>query len=104
MNLTHVRDKTFYGCTVHGPVILTPQNTRFAGNNKFITGVPEREHTDSMLYPLDLVRAQTWYSGTVGVRNCMFRDCTFVDVGFMQDGPHIQKLRHHIDGGGDIEI
>jgi hypothetical protein len=104
MNQTNVRDKTFYRCTIHGPAIMTPRSTRFIGNNDFYSGVPRHEYPDSMLYTLDPMRKQTWYSGTVGVEDCVFQECAFVDVGFLQDKPAILKLKHHITGKGDIEV
>jgi hypothetical protein len=104
MGETSVRDKTFYKCTIHGPAILTPRETRFVGGNEFFRKVPRHEHPDSLLYPLDPIRTRKWFIGTIGVRDCVFHDCTFVDVGFMQDEPAIVKLKHHMAGGGDVEI
>jgi len=104
MNKTHVRDKTFYRCTIHGPAILIPLDTRFEGNNEFVN-YPQSEHPQSMLYLYPQVpnRDRTWFSGTVVTRECVFRDCTFVDIGFMHYEPNLERLRNHIAGEGDIE-
>lgn len=103
LNQTNVRDKTFYKCTIHGPAILIPRDTRFDGDNKFINE-PRAEHPQSMLYPMIPDRNRIWFSGTVATRDCEFRDCTFVDIGLMQYEPDIGRLRDHILGDGDVEI
>jgi len=103
MNQTNVRDKTFYKCTIHGPAILVPRDTRFDGNNRFINE-PRSEHPQSMLYPMTPDRNRTWFSGTVAARDCVFRDCTFVDIGLLQYEPDMGRLRDHITGKGDVEI
>lgn len=103
LNQTNVRDKTFYKCTIHGPAILIPRDTRFDGDNKFFNE-PKSEHPQSMLYAMTPDLRRTWFSGTVASRDCVFRDCTFVDIGFMGYEPEISRLRGHVEGKGDVQI
>jgi hypothetical protein len=103
MNQTNVRDKTFYRCTIHGPAILIPRDTRFDGDNKFLNE-PRTEHPQSMLYAMTPDQNRTWFSGTVSARDCVFRDCTFVDIGLMHYEPNIRRLRDHIVGEGDVKV
>jgi hypothetical protein len=70
LNQTNVRDKTFYKCTIHGPAILIPRDTRFEGNNKYVNE-PRSEHPQSMLYVYPMTRTQVelgsaapWQPGT----------------------------------------
>ena len=100
---TKVRAKTFYNCTLHGPAILSPTNTRFSGNNEFFNE-PRSALPDSMLYEANVYRPRTYFVGIIGIEDCVFHDCTFVDIGFFHDSPVMQMLRDHIARKGDIDI
>jgi hypothetical protein len=56
MGQTIIRDKTFYRCTIHGPVLANPRDSRFVGTTKFYSAVPQHERPDDMLYSLDSLR------------------------------------------------
>jgi len=57
-----------------------------------------------MWYEHEPLQASTWFTGVVGTERCVFRDCTFVDIGVMADPAQISKLKNHIAGGGDADI
>lgn len=104
MSQTKIRDKTFYKCVIHGPAMLMPsKETRFVGKSEFFDE-PRPGVVESMWYQLEPVATPTWRTGVVGTERCVFRDCTFVDVGIMADGAQILKLRNHLAGGGDADI
>jgi hypothetical protein len=102
MKETAVKDKTFYKCTIHGPAILFPgRQTRFTGKSDFFDE-PRSDGQEGMWY--EVQPGRTWFTGLVGTVECVFRDCTFVDVGFMAAPQELQKLRDHVAGEGDAEL
>jgi hypothetical protein len=104
MSQSKIRDKTFYKCTIHGPAILMPgRETRFTGKSE-VFDEPRPSQRESMWYEHEPLQASTWFTGVVGTERCVFRDCTFVDIGVMADPAQISKLKNHIAGGGDADI
>jgi hypothetical protein len=110
MSQTAIRDKNFYKCVIHGPAVLAPmENTRFVGETEFFDE-PRPGQPDSMFYELEANRkleenqTRVWVTGVVGVQGCVFRDCTFVDIGVMAQASVIQQLKSHLDGNGEAHI
>lgn len=104
MNQTHIRDKTFYRCTIHGPAILAVEKqTRFTGKSVFFDE-PRPGERESMWHELEPVQGSIWLTGVVGTKGCVFRDCTFVDIGIMANSAQISKLKDHIAGKGEANI
>lgn len=76
--------------------------TQFVGETKFFDeshpGYPE-----SLFYTIP-ADGPGWFSGVVGTEGCVFRDCTFVEVGIAGHPPTIHQVRGHLAGGGGVHI
>jgi hypothetical protein len=100
-----IRDRAFDNCTIHGPVMLMftrESRSRLSGSVFVEESSPE--WPDSMLYELESNRTRQWFGGVVVIERCVFRSCTFVDIGIMADGWAIQAFKDHIAGKGGANI
>ncbi len=83
-----IRNITFENCTPHGPGILDPQGSTFI-HTDFITE-PDYGYPESLFYLA--VRNREWYAGLIVVRNCVFRRCTFVEIGITRNSGYYSEI------------
>lgn len=100
-----IQDRIFVNCTIHGPVILMPdRNSRSRFIRSTFAEKDEPGYPDSMFYELGSKRLPGWFSGVVGIERCVFRECTFVDIGIVADSKTLQEFKEHVTGKGDANI
>ncbi len=90
-SITTISGRTFDDCVIFGPAVLLPMNTEgfnsqnFVGecfwlemDNAFWTAGPE-DHRD--------------YVGVIGLEDCIFRSCEFIQVGVLVDPERYEEKR-----------
>ncbi|WP_292024397.1 MULTISPECIES: hypothetical protein [unclassified Brevundimonas] len=85
---TFIEDKTFTECLIEGPAVMAVMNgTTFDGCNMGVAGNPRT----LLLQPLgDMI------AGVVGMSNCRFVRCRFVQVGFTGSPELLQQIEENL--------
>ncbi|WP_419756094.1 hypothetical protein [Brevundimonas sp.] len=85
---TFIEDKTFTECLIEGPAVMAIMNgTTFDGCNMGVAGNPRT----LLLQPLgDMI------AGVVGMSNCRFVRCRFVQVGFTGSPELLQQIEENL--------
>jgi hypothetical protein len=80
-----VEDRVFEDCVILGPAVIFP-----SGENTIIGGVIEGD-PESLFWKIDPSRPAR--TGAVVIRGCTFRNCRFVQVGFVGTADTLEQLR-----------
>ena len=85
---TFIEDKTFTECLIEGPAVMAVMNgTTFDGCNMGVAGNPRT----LLLQPLgDMI------AGVVGMSNCRFVRCRFVQVGFTGSPELLKQIEENL--------
>ncbi|WP_051257052.1 hypothetical protein [Brevundimonas aveniformis] len=86
-----IENKTFTGCVIEGPAILLAlAGVNFDGCNLGVRGDDPRS---LLVMPM----AKNRVTGAIGVRNCLFKDCTFFAVGYTGPDAFIDQMIQVLD-------
>ena len=84
-------------------MLFPGRRTRFE-NCKFVTEPNVTDNRDAMVYEIPPERTGAGYVGIIASIQCVFRGCTFVDVGVMGPSEQIRKVKEVMDGEGSITV
>jgi hypothetical protein len=80
-----IRDTTFEGCDIKGPAVLMPLEKTVLEHNRF------DGDADALLWEVPPERPRV--IGAIGLENCRFTGCHFMDVGIAGPRNLIDRFR-----------
>jgi hypothetical protein len=89
-----IRNKTFERCVINGPALLAPaSNVTMANVVIGVPGPPTPELLESALW--EALQGKRLL-GVVGVDNCVFSNCLFINIGFVGTKENLDVFRNYV--------